>query len=156
MKDEKPKPVELVLNNCSVRYAKVIKPGKAYEETAPDEWSINCYVSDEDRETLMAHGVNPKEDKDGAEFFVAKRAVKSKEGNAVKPPILVDARKAPFTEDIGHGSVCNVAVTLFPWTKGKKSGVKLYLQAVQVMTHIAYTRGGADAFDVHDVENPFN
>ena len=47
------------------------------------------------------------------------------------------------------------AVTLFPWSKGKKSGVKVYLQAVQVMTHIAYSRGGVDAFDVHDIENPF-
>ena len=146
---------ELVLNNCSVRYAKVHTPGKAYEETAPPEWSINCYVSDENRELLMAHGVQPKEDKEGAEYFTAKRATKSRAGADVKPPIVVDAKKAPFTEDIGNGSVCNVAVTLFPWTKGKKSGVKMYLQAVQVMTHIPYGKGGVDAFDVHDVENPF-
>ena len=146
---------EMVLKNCSVRYAKVHTPGKAYEETAPPEWSINCYVSDEDRELLMAHGVQPKEDKEGAEYFTAKRATKSRAGADVKPPIVVDAKKAPFTEDIGNGSVCNVAVTLFPWTKGKKSGVKMYLQAVQVMTHIPYGKGGVDAFDVHDVENPF-
>ena len=38
---------------------------------------------------------------------------------------------------------------------GKKSGVKLYLQAVQVMTHIAYTRSAVDNFEVHDTENPF-
>jgi hypothetical protein len=146
---------ELVLNNCSVRYAKVHTPGKAYEETAPPEWSINCYVSDENRDLLMAHGVQPKEDKEGAEYFTAKRATKSRAGADVKPPIVVDAKKAPFTDDIGNGSVCNVAVTLFPWTKGKKSGVKVYLQAVQVMTHIPYGKGGVDAFDVHDVENPF-
>ena len=146
---------ELVLKNCSVRYAKVHVPGKAYEETAPPEFSINCYVSDEDREALMARGVNPKEDKDGAEYFIAKRATKSRAGADVKPPIVVDAKKAPFTDDIGNGSVCNVAVTLFPWSKGKAKGVKLYLQAVQVMTHIAYNRGGADAFEVHDVDNPF-
>ena len=145
----------MVLKNCSVRYAKVNTPGKAYEETAPPEWSINCYVSDEDRELLMAHGVQPKEDKEGAEYFLAKRATKSRAGADVKPPIVVDAKKAPFAEDIGNGSVCNVAVTLFPWTKGKKSGVKVYLQAVQVMTHIPYGKGGVDAFDVHDVENPF-
>jgi len=146
---------ELVLNNCSVRYAKVHTPGKAYEETAPPEWSINCYVSDENRDLLMAHGVQPKEDKEGAEYFTAKRATKSRAGADVKPPIVVDAKKAPFTDDIGNGSVCNVAVTLFPWTKGKKSGVKVYLQAVQVMTHIPYGKGSVDAFDVHDVENPF-
>ncbi len=146
---------EVTIKNRSVRYAKVIKPGKAYEASAPDEWSINMYVSDDDRELLMAHGCTPKEDKDGAEFFAAKRAVKSKEGKDVKPPIVVDAKKAPFTDDIGHGSVCNVHVTLFPWTKGKKSGVKLYLQAVQVMTHIAYTRSAVDNFEVHDTDNPF-
>jgi len=146
---------DMVVKNCSVRYAKVHTPGKAYEETAPAEWSVNMYVSDEDRDALMARGVNPKEDKDGAEYFVAKRAVSSRAGSDVKPPIVCDAKKVAFTEDIGNGSVCNVAVTLFPWSKGKKSGVKVYLQAVQVMTHIAYSRGGVDAFDVHDIENPF-
>jgi len=155
MDKAKKNPEELVLKNVSVRYAKVHVPGKAYEETAPPEWSVNCYVSDEDRDLLMAHGCAPKEDKEGAEYFLAKRATKSRAGADIKAPIVVDAKKAPFTEDIGNGSVCNVAVTLFPWTKGKKSGVKIYLQAVQVLTHIAYTKGGADAFDVHDVENPF-
>ena len=48
-----------------------------------------------------------------------------------------------------------MAVTLFPWTKGKTKGVKLYLQAVQVMTHVAYNKGGVDAFEVYDVTNPF-
>ena len=147
---------DIILKNVSVRYAKVYTPGKAYEETAPPEWSINMYVDDEGRDILMASGCNPKEDKDGAEYFLAKRSTKSRAGADIQPPIVVDAKKAPFSEDIGNGSVCNVAVTLFPWTKGKKSGVKLYLQAVQVMTHIAYARGGVDAFDVHDVENPFN
>lgn len=146
---------DMVIKNCSVRYAKVHQPGKAYEETAPAEWSVNMYVSEEDRDALMARGVNPKEDKDGAEYFVAKRAVSSRAGADIKAPLVVDAKKMPFTDDIGNGSVCNVAVTLFPWSKGKKSGVKVYLQAVQVMTHIAYSRGGVDAFDVHDIDNPF-
>jgi hypothetical protein len=145
----------LVLKNVSVRYAKVHRPGKAYEETAPAEWSINLYVDDEGRDALMARGVNPKEDKDGAEYYIAKRSTKSRAGADIQPPIVVDAKKAPFVEDIGNGSVCNVAVTLFPWTKGKTKGVKLYLQAVQVMTHIAYNKGGVDAFDVHDIDNPF-
>ena len=147
--------VELTLKNVSARYAKLFTPGKAYEESAPAEWSMNMYVDDEGRDTLMAHGCLPKEDKDGAEYFVAKRATKSRAGAEVKPPIVVDAKKAPFTEDVGNGSVCNVRVTLFPWTKGKQKGVKIYLQAVQVLTHVPYNRGGADAFDVYDVENPF-
>jgi hypothetical protein len=146
---------DIILKNVSVRYAKVYTPGKAYEETAPPEWSINMYVDDEGRDALMAAGCNPKEDKDGAEFFVAKRATKSRAGADIKPPIVVDAKKAPFTEDIGNGSVCNVAVTLFPWSKGKAKGVKLYLQAVQVLTHVAYNKGGVDAFEVYDTENPF-
>jgi hypothetical protein len=143
---------EMTLKNVSVKWAKVHEPGKAYEDTAPKEWSINCYVNDEDRDALMARGCNPKEDKDGNEFFVAKRSTLTKAGAQTTPPIVVDAKKAVFTDEVGNGSVCNVAVTLIPWTKNKRSGVKLYLRGVQVLTHVPHNKGGADVFDAVPVD----
>ena len=140
------------ITRASVKYAKVHRPGKAYDSSHPDEWSINAYVTPEDREALMARGVNPKTDKDGAEYYNIKRSVKTKAGADAKAPDVVDHAKKPFTEDIGNGSICNIAVTLFPWTKGPKSGVKLYLNAVQVIKHVAYQTSGADSFQEEEPE----
>jgi hypothetical protein len=142
---------QLVLKNVRVKYAKVIKPGKNFEEGKPDLWSVNLYLTDEDRDALMARGINPKEDRDGNDYWVTDRSTISKKGNEVKPPTIVNANKAPWNgEDIGNGSVCNVAVTLFPWVKAKKSGIKLYLNAIQVVNHVPYTPGGKDVFDMID------
>ena len=87
------KPVQIVLKNVSVKYAKLIKPGQAFDEGQPDLWSVNMYVTDEDNERLQAIGANPREDKDGHNHFVAKRNVKNKQGDAVAPPAFVDGRK---------------------------------------------------------------
>lgn len=142
----------LKLKNARVKYAKLFRPGKAYDEKQPDEWSINIYPTPEGRDALMARGINPKEDKAGEEYWVAKRATKTRAGNDAKPPKVVDGGLHPVTEDIGNGSVCNINVTLFPWTKGKQRGVKLYLNAVQVVNHVPYgTSGGVDDFDEIDM-----
>lgn len=140
---------QIVLKNVRVKYAKLIRPGQAFDEGQPDLWSANMYVTDEDRDKLMAMGCNPKEDKNHEEFFVAKRNVVNKRNENVKPPMVVDGRKQPFTEEVGNGSVCNLAVTPFPWSKGKKSGVILYLNAVQVVNHVPMS-SGIDAFEVVD------
>jgi hypothetical protein len=152
MSDKKDEAVQMVLKNVRVKYAKVIKPGKAYDDSKPEEWSVNMYVTDEDTAALVAAGVACKEDKDGHEYYLAKRATKNSKGDAIKPPMVVDSKKAPFTDDIGNGSVCNIAVTLFPWErdKGKRKGILLYLNAVQVVNHVAYNAGGTDVFDVVD------
>ena len=143
----------MVLNNVRVMYAKVIRPGKAYDDSKPEEWSVNLYVTEEDTAKLNAAGVAPKEDKNGNEYFLAKRGTKNSKGDAVKPPTIVTASKAPWPgDDIGNGSVCNVAVTLFPWErdKGKRKGILLYLNAIQVVNHVPYSAGGGDVFDAVD------
>lgn len=150
MSEEKKEYEILRLKNCRVKYAKVIRPGKAYDEGMPAEWSVNIYPTPEDRDALMARGCNPKEDKAGEEYWVAKRSTKAKSGKDVAAPKVVNAKLEPFTEDIGNGSVCNINVTLFPWKIGQQSGIKLYLNAMQVVNHVAYRTGGDD-FDVIDM-----
>jgi hypothetical protein len=143
--------VEMVLRNVRVNYAKVIRPGAAYEEGKPDEWSVNMYVTAEDAAKLKAQHVTGKLDRDGAEYFVAKRASVSKKGDKVSPPQIVDGGKNLWNGgDIGNGSVCNVKVALFPWAFKNRRGVYVYLQGLQVVNHVPYTSGGVDAFDVVD------
>jgi hypothetical protein len=126
------------ITNAVVKYAKVHRAGKAYEPSNPDEWSINFYPSPDDREALMAHGCNPKQDKEGAEYWIAKRKVVTKDGKAAQPPQVVDHTKAACSDDIGNGSVCNLIVTLFPWEMNRRRGVYVYLNAVQVVNLITY------------------
>lgn len=144
---------QIVLKNVRVKYAKLIRPGQAYDEGQPDLWSVNMYVNAEAKAQLTAVGATPKIDKEGGEYFIAKRNVVNKNREDVKPPILVDGRKEPFTEEVGNGSICNIAVTPFPWEKGRagtpsyKTGVLIYLNAVQVVNHVPMSTG-ADAFEV--------
>lgn len=146
---------QIKLKSVRVKYAKVIKPGKAYDSSHPDEWTVNMYVTDEDRDTLMAHGVNPKEDKAGEEYFLAKRKTVAKSGEEMKPPVVVDGRKNPVTEDIGNGSVCNIVVTPFKWEKSKtQKGVTLFLNAVQVVNHVRYGNAAEDFDIIEDGSEP--
>ena len=143
----------LKLTNVRVKYCKVIRPGKAYDDGMPDEWTTNIYPTPEDHDALMARGVNPKEDKEGNEYWVAKRKTVNGKGEPVKPPAVVDGAKRPFTDDIGNSSVCNIVVTLFPWERKGRKGVLLYLNAVQVVNHVPFS-GGGSAVDEFDVITP--
>lgn len=140
------------IKRALVKYAKVHRPGKAYDTSHPDEWSINAYPSEEDAKALEALGVEVKTDKENLAYVVAKRSTKTKAGGDAAKPDVVDHIKKPFTEDIGNGSICNVAVTLFPWSKGNRSGMKVYLNAVQVIKHVAFQNSGVDSFDEEEVE----
>lgn len=143
---EQNKAKQIVLRNVRVKYAKLIRPGQAFDEGQPDLWSVNIYPTPEDMHTLMALGCVPKKDKNNEEFLTCKRNVTNKKGDKVTPPALVDRQKRPFAEEIGNGSVCNIAITPFAWTKGKTSGILLYINAVQVVDYIAMSNG-VDAFD---------
>jgi hypothetical protein len=147
---EKKKHEPIKLSNVRVAWARVIRPGKAYEETHPDEWTVNMYVTPEDEDLLLAHGCEAKEDKEGQSYFRAKRKTVTKQGEAMKPPKVVDAKKMPFAEEVGNGSICNIVVTPFPWSKGKKSGVTLFLHVVQVLQHMPMGSDPADMLDVVD------
>ena len=148
---------QIVLKNVRVRYAKLIRPGTAFDEGQPDLWSVNMYVTDADRTKLLGLGATEKMDKDNNGFFIAKRNVVNKNREDVKPPVLVDGLKRPMTVEVGNGSICNIAVTPFEWEKGRpgtpahRTGTLLYLGAVQVVKYVEPS-GGADAFEVIEEE----
>ena len=142
---------KIVLKNALVQWAHLIRPGRPYDEDQAPSWEVNIYPTAEDADLLMSHGVNPKTDKHGSHFWVAKRSTVKKGGGENTPPPLVDARKNPFHKELGNGSVCNIAVTLFDWERRGRRGIMLYLNAVQVVNYVAAS-SGTDAFDVIDVD----
>lgn len=137
--------VNYVVRNARVKWAKVFNPDATFP---PARWSINVYPGAIDAAALRKLGLLLRTDeKDGDEFFVAKRYTESKAGKKIDPPRVVDAHKKPFTEDIGNGSVCNVIVNVYPWEFGKKSGISAWLEAVQVVEHVAYVHAERVDFD---------
>lgn len=133
------KSVNYLVKSARVKWAKVFEPDGTFP---PARWSVNVYPSAEDRDGLLKLGIQFRGDeKDGGQFFTAKRNVETNKGKKMDPPRVVDAQKRPFAEAIGNGSVCNVIVNVYPWTFGKKSGMGAWLEAVQVLEHVPYASG---------------
>lgn len=131
--------VNYLVKSARVKWAKVFEPDGTFP---PARWSINIYPSGEQRAELLKLGIQFREDeKEGGQFFTAKRNVETNKGKKLDPPRVVDAQKRPFTEAIGNGSVCNVIVNVYEWTFGKKTGMGAWLEAVQVLDHVAYATG---------------
>jgi len=125
-----------VVKHAKVKWAKVYEPDNTFP---PARWSVNVYPGEIDKQALLKLGVQFRTDeKDGGEFFTAKRNVETNAGKQLTAPRVVDAHKRPFTEAIGNGSVCNVIVNIYPWTFGKKKGMGAWLEAVQVVEHVKY------------------
>lgn len=86
---------------------------------------------------------------------------------ARKAVMVFDAKKNRMKGDVGNGSVIICAISLIPyWISTKVNGIKLQLEAVQVISLQEYGTQNADAFgfdaeegyvaaDAED-ENPFN
>ena len=128
-----------IVKNARVKWAKVFEPDSTFP---PARWSVNVYPNEQDKNALLKLGVQFRTDeKDGGEFFTAKRNVETNAGKKLTPPRVVDAHKQAFAEAIGNGSVCNIIVNVYPWTFGKKKGMGAWLEAVQVVEHVAYQVG---------------
>jgi hypothetical protein len=137
--------VNYVVKGAKVKWAKVYEPDGTFP---PARWSVNVYPSEVDKAALLKLGIQFRtDDKDGGQFFVAKRNVETNAGKKMDPPRVVDAAKRPFTEPIGNGSTCNVIVNVYPWTFGKKTGMGAWLEAVQVVEHIPYASTERVDFD---------
>ena len=91
----------------------------------------------------------PQKDEDGNIVWQFKTNAIDKEGNKKKPIPVVDARKNPFKDLIGNGSVCKVQYNINDWKFGGKTGTSAYLNAVQVLELVPYG-GGGDEFEEED------
>lgn len=80
--------------------------------------------------------------------FKFKRKEKSKKGELLGAPKIVDANLRPWDQEklIGNGSIVRASFSIFPYNKGGL-GVSLFLKGVQVLKHVEYDPD-ADAFSV--------
>lgn len=132
-------------------WASVQSPNTTYDPV----YSVDLVVDLETAKRLKAEGLEVKKKKEGDKGFEAgdlvvkfKRKAFKKSGEPNSAPTVVDAKKNPFSELIGNGSVVKVSYTPFEWSYAGKSGTTGWLNAVQVIEHVPYEGGfGVDEFE---------
>ena len=159
------------------RWAKVLDPNgyKAYDESSPNEWTIELILDPKDRDhaafTLKCEDLYTEHHKDtrknsywlpirdgegddkGLSICRFKAKMRTfKDGNTVKPPVVEDTERHPWPVDklIGNGSVVRVAFEVYAWKAPSGAGLTFQPKIIQVVAHIPHTPKGESGGD------PFN
>jgi len=163
---------------------------EGYEEDAPRAWSVSLLLDPNDPETISfierleaqfeaMHGKGVKVASNGWPFgdettkdekgravptgkvkFNFKRREFTAKGNAKPAPVVVDAKKKAWPQEmlIGNGSKVKVAFSPWPWSGPSGKGMSLELESLQVLDLVPFEKPpAADAFDEEDgfeVETP--
>lgn len=159
-----------------LQWAQILEPAKALDADKPDLWKVDLVASWDQAsyeltqalETVYmeAFGRNASpaehawpfkmEALDGKDtgniIFTFKRSTINSNGRPVSRPIVVDSQRNAWPKEllIGNGSYGIVAFSPFTWrNKLGKCGVSLYLDGVQVLSHVPYESFDAEStFDV--------
>lgn len=155
----------LYFKNVPVVYAQVLKPSKKYnsEDTA---YQMSLFINPDTMEKLEEIGLNKEmaevgktKIKKGANrgklkydtadeayenyggMFGAQfaRDTKKKDGTPRTPVNVVGSDGAPFTENVGNGSVCNVKMFGY---RNDEDMLVVMLDTVVVLEHVPYEDGG--------------
>lgn len=159
-------------------WAKVGKPGvaNAGKPDEREEYSVDLLLSKADAEAqglvkqikqlfVDAHGTSSRPGPNGLPYktyldeqgnetelwkFTFRRGVETRRGNLLPPPVVQDAKGAPWPADvlIGNGSAGRVAFKPYTWSnpEGGK-GISLQLEGVRVLHLVPYVPpSAADAF----------
>lgn len=127
------------LFQATSKWAMVLgNPRKGYLDSG-DEWSIDLYLSPEEKARLLKAGIGAHFIKDRGEGEYIKLIRKAvKRNGEVNPPIrVVDHHNEPWPQDrlIGNGSVVNVSVALHETSnpsKPKEKYLKPNILSLQV------------------------
>jgi len=136
-------------------WAKVFTPDTKFGP----KYTIDLIISKKDYDALGKITTNGlKINEQGEHVAKFKTAAVWKDGKPKDSPRVVGPDgKAPFTQDIGNGSVVNVAYEPYEY-KAYGGGVTLTLSGVQVLEHVVYDGGeggGGDMFSpVEGAEEP--
>ena len=136
-----------VLKEVRCQWASIIEPNTKFEPV----WEIEALLNDEQAAFFVDAGCRVRQGDDGQKTLRFKRKVSgNKKGGGTytnQPPAIVDASKQPFNQLVGNGSLVNIAYSLREWEMVGNTGIAADLEAVQVLEHVPYSAGGADAFD---------
>ena len=148
--------------NGKAMFAHVFKPDTKYTPA----FTIDVIIDKATYDRLGKEATGGLFEDDGEYKAKFKTSAAWPDGSAKDhPDVFCPDGKTPFTQEIGNGSEVNVAYSLFPYT-GFGGGVKLILEAVQVVEHVPYVKdsdetvdfadcGGADGSAPADAKNPF-
>lgn len=173
-KGDSPEMGYLYFKNVPVTFACVHEPKKKHKSEDP-AWSLNMFINSDTHDKVVDIGVNKVfaevgvtkktkgENRGQVKYpldehntpFANMFAVQlsrdkfkrdKKTGEITKtnePPKVVDANGDVFTEEVGNGSVCTLKVFCY-----RSDGMlNTQLDAVVVVDHVPFVRGGGDGFD---------
>jgi hypothetical protein len=156
---------------------------EGYEDDAPRAWSISLLLDPSDPETIAfierleaqfwaLHGKGVKVAANGWPFadettkdekgrpvptgkvkFNFKRKEFTAKGNAKPAPVVVDAKKKAWPQEmlIGNGSKVKVAFSPWAWSGPSGKGMSLELESLQVLDLVPFEKAdAADAFSEED------
>ena len=88
---------------------------------------------------------------DRGDFVTIKRNVRRKDGQMIRTPDLVDAKKRQMSNTmIGNGSDVNVLYSTYDWEFKGRKGTSADLKSIQVTNLIPYSSGIEEDFDEVD------
>jgi len=126
------------------KWASIIKPNTKFEP----QWCIDVVVDETKAAKMEKAGLKIKKDTDGDLILKVKRAVTKRNGEAAKPPTVVDADGMQVEELVGNGSTVTVDFGMFEWEGFGTKGMSTYLNKVTVLNLIPYTsKGDSISFD---------
>ncbi len=136
-----------VLKHVRCKWASVTKPNTKFDPV----WEIVALLNEEQADHFRKLGAIVKEEEDGTPTVRFKRKVygKKKDGTTYerKPPIVVDAKKEPFNDLIGNGSLVNIQYTPREYFVMGVKGTALQLDAVQVVELVPFEEKGGIEFE---------
>jgi hypothetical protein len=135
---------EMAIIKGKAMWAMVHTPDTKFEPMYRIDLLVDKKTADEVKEI----GLKVKETKDGL-LVRFRRKVNRKDGTVNKPPIVVDAAKQPFGENIGNGSVVKVQFRPYKYDFRGNKGVSADLVAIQVLDLIPFGKSEVE-FDVEE------
>lgn len=155
-----------------LQWAQILEPTKSLDDSKPDLWKVDlvtpwnqvAYELTQVLEAIYTQTYGPNatpaehawpykmETMDGKDtgnvVFTFKRNTINSNGRPVGRPIVVDAARNPWPRGllIGNGSEGIVAFSPYAWRNNlNRCGISLYLEAVQVLSHVPYESLDAEA-----------
>ena len=144
-----------VLRKCPVIWANVIKPNVKFQP----KWDIVALLTKDQARQLKDEaselGGNikfRKETFNGEEWlgYQFKRNLVRADGEENSQPPVMDAKKEPFTDLVGNGSICNIQYSLVSYKNKFGKGITSDLKGVQVLKHVPYIGGDGSEFEDED------
>jgi hypothetical protein len=139
--------VNINLSNIECHWCHLVTPDIAFGN---NKWCLEMRLDDTLAEQMKQLGFDVKDKmKDGV--VVAKNVLKAKKEVILKsgkkqtaPTVVGPDGKTLWTEDIGNGTVCNLQLSCKAWPISGNMQMSAYVDAVQVVTHVAYSGSFSD------------